>query len=58
MFSFPSHSIRQLEKRNVANEIEIMLWCDRMDLVALANVKGIICEFVYKSVCVEIVLGF
>lgn len=41
MSSFSSsHSIRQLEKRNVANEIEIMLWCGRMDLVALANVKG------------------
>lgn len=37
-----SHSIRQLEKKNVANEIEIMLWCDRMDLVALANVKGLL----------------
>lgn len=37
-----SHSIRQLEKRNVASEIEIMLWCSRMDLVALANTKGIV----------------
>lgn len=33
-------AIKQLEERNVASEIVLMVWSDRMDLVALANVKG------------------
>lgn len=35
------HTIRQLEEKNVANEINCMVWSNRMDLVALSNVKGI-----------------
>lgn len=34
------HSIRQLEEKNVANEIDKLLWSDLMDLVAFSNVKG------------------
>ncbi|KAG5894095.1 hypothetical protein JTB14_003951 [Gonioctena quinquepunctata] len=34
------HTIKQLEERNVANEINSMVWSDRMDLVALSNFKG------------------
>ncbi|KAK4881685.1 hypothetical protein RN001_005004 [Aquatica leii] len=33
-------AIKQVEERNVANEIDILLWSDRMDLVAITNVKG------------------
>ncbi|EEZ97189.1 Anaphase-promoting complex subunit 4-like Protein [Tribolium castaneum] len=33
-------AIKQLEERNVASEIVQMVWSDRMDLVALANIKG------------------
>lgn len=33
-------AIKQLEERNVASEISLMVWSDRMDLVALANIKG------------------
>lgn len=36
--------IKQLEEKNVANEIDIMLWSDKMDLVAISNVKGLIWE--------------
>lgn len=50
MFTCASHSIRQLEKRNVANEVEIMLWCNRMDLVALANVKGTVKHTKYTKI--------
>ncbi|KAF5305513.1 hypothetical protein FQA39_LY01604 [Lamprigera yunnana] len=32
--------IKQVEERNVANEIDILSWSDRMDLVAITNVKG------------------
>ncbi|KAJ8965006.1 hypothetical protein NQ314_004404 [Rhamnusium bicolor] len=34
------HAIKQLEEKNVANEINFMVWSDRMDLVAFSNVKG------------------
>ncbi|KAJ8918974.1 hypothetical protein NQ315_016878 [Exocentrus adspersus] len=34
------HAIKQLEEKNVANEINYMVWSDRMDLVAFSNVKG------------------
>ncbi|CAG9860050.1 unnamed protein product [Phyllotreta striolata] len=34
------HVIKQLEDKNVPNEINFMIWSDRMDLVALSNVKG------------------
>lgn len=33
-------SIKQIEEKNVASEIELMLWSNRMDIVALANAKG------------------
>ncbi|XP_017780796.1 PREDICTED: anaphase-promoting complex subunit 4 [Nicrophorus vespilloides] len=32
--------IRQLEEKKVANEIDILVWSDRMDLVAFSNIKG------------------
>lgn len=32
--------IKQLEERNVANEINILLWSHGMDLIAYSNVKG------------------
>lgn len=32
--------IKQLEEKNVANEINCMVWSDRMDLVAASNLKG------------------
>ncbi|GLV41290.1 Anaphase Promoting Complex subunit 4 [Carabus blaptoides fortunei] len=35
-----SYNIRQLEEKVVATEIILMRWCDRMDLLALANSKG------------------
>lgn len=35
------HVIKQLEEKNVANEINYMVWSDRMDLVAFSNVKGL-----------------
>lgn len=34
------HVIKQLEDKNVQNEINVMVWSDRMDLVALSNIKG------------------
>lgn len=34
------NSIKQIEEKNVPCEIEIMLWSDRMDIVAIANIKG------------------
>lgn len=35
-----SHIIKQLEDKNVATEINFMVWSDRMDLVAFSNIKG------------------
>lgn len=35
-----SYNIRQLEEKVVATEIILMRWCDRMDLLALANSRG------------------
>ncbi|KAB0801756.1 hypothetical protein PPYR_03942 [Photinus pyralis] len=35
-----SQVIKQVEERSVANEIDMLLWSDRMDLVAIANSKG------------------
>ncbi|XP_056638370.1 anaphase-promoting complex subunit 4 [Diorhabda sublineata] len=34
------HTIKQLEDKNVPVEINLMTWSDRMDLVALSNIKG------------------
>lgn len=33
-------TIKQLEEKNVVNEINFMVWSDRMDLVASSNIKG------------------
>lgn len=33
-------TIKQLEDKNVGNEINYMVWSDRMDLVAASNIKG------------------
>ncbi|KAG8224832.1 hypothetical protein J437_LFUL002279 [Ladona fulva] len=35
-----SNAMRQLEERHVANEVEMMVWSNRMDLLALSNVRG------------------
>lgn len=32
--------IKQLEEKNVASEINYMVWSSRMDLVAFSNAKG------------------
>lgn len=40
-------TIKQLEEKNVANEINYMVWSDRMDLVASSNLKG---KLLYLSV--------
>lgn len=34
------HCIKQLEEKVVASEIDLLVWSDRMDLVALSNIKG------------------
>lgn len=36
------HCIKQLEEKAVATEIDLLVWSDRMDLVALSNAKGLI----------------
>ncbi|XP_018328115.1 anaphase-promoting complex subunit 4 [Agrilus planipennis] len=33
-------TIKQLEEKNVAQEIDILVWSNRMDLVAFSNLKG------------------
>ncbi|KAI5732612.1 hypothetical protein M8J76_002345 [Diaphorina citri] len=33
-------SMRQLEERHVANKIELMVWSNKMDLLAFSNTKG------------------
>lgn len=38
-----SHTIKQLEERHVSVEIKLLKWNDRMDLLAIANVKGKYC---------------
>ncbi|XP_046395508.1 anaphase-promoting complex subunit 4 [Ischnura elegans] len=35
-----SNAMRQLEERHVANEVDLMVWSNRMDLLALSNVRG------------------
>lgn len=35
------HCIKQLEEKIVATEIDLLVWSDRMDLVAVSNAKGI-----------------
>ncbi|XP_071452443.1 anaphase-promoting complex subunit 4 [Hetaerina americana] len=35
-----SNAMRQLEERHVANEVELMVWSNRMDLLALSNVRA------------------
>ncbi|KAF2897439.1 hypothetical protein ILUMI_08739 [Ignelater luminosus] len=34
------YAIKQLEERNVATEIDILLWSNKIDLVAFSNIKG------------------
>lgn len=34
------HCIKQLEEKVVATEIDLLIWSDRMDLVAVSNAKG------------------
>ncbi|XP_044738265.1 anaphase-promoting complex subunit 4 [Chrysoperla carnea] len=33
-------AMKQLEERHTSQEIKFLLWCDRMDLLAIANVRG------------------
>lgn len=33
-------SMRQLEERHVATKIELMVWSNKMDLLAFSNTKG------------------
>lgn len=35
------HTIKQLEEKNSSQELDVLLWSNRMDLVALSNVKGV-----------------
>ncbi|CAH1388695.1 unnamed protein product [Nezara viridula] len=35
-----SSAMRQLEERHMASKIELMVWSNKMDLLALSNVKG------------------
>ncbi|GFG34068.1 hypothetical protein Cfor_11412 [Coptotermes formosanus] len=35
-----SNAMRQLEERHVATKVELMLWSNKMDLLALSNVRG------------------
>jgi len=32
--------MRQLEERHVATKVELMVWSNKMDLLALSNVRG------------------
>ncbi|KAG8329158.1 hypothetical protein J6590_093351 [Homalodisca vitripennis] len=34
------HIIRQLEERHVAIKVDLMVWSNKMDLLALSNSKG------------------
>lgn len=45
-----AHIIRQLEERHVSIEIKILRWNDRMDLLALANIKGLFINITYKLI--------
>lgn len=36
------YAIKQLEERNVATEIDILLWSNKIDLVAFSNIKGLV----------------
>lgn len=40
--------MRQLEERHVATKVELMLWSNKMDLLALSNVRGT----VYKCILI------
>jgi len=35
-----SNAMRQLEERHVATKVELMVWSNKMDLLALSNVRG------------------
>ncbi|XP_066998816.2 anaphase-promoting complex subunit 4 [Anabrus simplex] len=35
-----SCAMRQMEERHVATKVELMVWCSKMDLLALSNVRG------------------
>ncbi|XP_077297121.1 anaphase-promoting complex subunit 4 [Arctopsyche grandis] len=35
-----ANGMRQIEERHVASCIEMMVWCNRMDLLALSNTRG------------------
>jgi hypothetical protein len=32
--------MRQMEERHVANQVDLMVWSNRLDLLALSNFKG------------------
>lgn len=35
-----SNGMRQLEERHMATKVDIMIWSNKMDLLALSNSKG------------------
>jgi hypothetical protein len=50
-----SNAMRQLEERHVATKVELMVWSNKMDLLALSNVRGKIPGF---SVCIWLISEF
>lgn len=32
--------MRQMEEKHVANQVDLMVWSNRLDLLALSNFKG------------------
>lgn len=46
-----SSALKQIISRNVRNEVQIMEWSNKMDLIAVANEKsGYICIIVFLAV--------
>lgn len=33
-------AMKQLEERHTSQEVKFLVWCDRMDLLAVANIRG------------------
>jgi hypothetical protein len=50
-----SNAMRQLEERHVATKVELMVWSNKMDLLALSNVRGKINGF---SICILLISEF
>jgi len=37
-----ANGMQQLEEKHVPTKVEMMVWCNRMDLLALSNFRGIV----------------